>query len=78
MNTLTIVNKFLAHNNFMPDELYTEGSKVVVRYTTKGTFKEYTRLTCRTHNSNAFRKNNIEWKPDYAKWEISYTSKGGK
>ena len=40
MNTLTLVNKFCAHNNFMPDELYTEGSKVVVRYNTMGKYKE--------------------------------------
>ena len=78
MNTLTLVNKFCAHNNFMPDELYTEGSKVVVRYNTIGKYKEYARLISRTHNSNAFRKNNIDWKLDSAKWKISYTSKGGK
>ena len=66
MNTLTLVNKFCAHNNFMPDELYTEGSKVVVRYNTMGKYKEYARLISRTHNSNAFRKNNIETSdPDY-------------
>ncbi len=71
MLTLTIVNKFLAHNNFMPTELYTTSvntRKTVVVVYDKSQKEECSRFIKKASSvyTKCFRKNNIQvsWSPN--------------
>lgn len=60
MNTLTIVNKFCANNNFMPTELYTTNNGwVIVKYDATER-KEYNLFSTAISNSKVFKPNKVK------------------
>jgi len=78
MNTLTIVNKFCAHNNFMPSELYTTNNGwVVVKYD-ETERKEYNRLLTTLSNSKVFKPNRVKVIKDPINNQVGFSPKGYK
>lgn len=78
MNTLTIVNKFCAHNNFMPTELYTTNNGwVAVKYD-KTERKEYNRLLTTLSNSKVFKLNRVKVIKDPINNQVGFSPKGYK
>tara|TARA_R100000742_G_C4161780_1_gene3133 strand:+ start:15 stop:254 length:240 start_codon:yes stop_codon:yes gene_type:complete len=78
MDTLTIVNKFCAHNNFMPTELYTTNNNwVVVKYD-ETERKEYNRLLTTLSNSKVFKPNKVKVIKDPLNNQVGFSPKGYK
>ena len=77
MTTLTIVNKFISNNNFIPTELYTKNGYVVIKYD-KNERNEYEDLMKEICRTSVMKLNKIKVTFVPGENKMLFAPKGGK
>ena len=60
MSTLSLVNKFCDHNNFVPTELFTTNNNWVIAKYGEAERREYNRFMSFICNTKSFKRNKVK------------------